>query len=179
MDRIVCGRSLGSPHPHSPMIAVPRKEYLNENWSRKHHCPCIVTTAAESSLSIPASLSFIAREKGFWKAQGLDVKVVSFAAGRLALDAMLNGQAQFVTAAETPLAMGAFQHKSDTIIAEMMNTVSMPQRIPLWSRNSYEVSLRPSNSYGNIQTRRSGSWPSKSASDQPISNSSTTNISSP
>lgn len=60
----------------------------------------------------------------FWKAQGLDVKVVSFAAGRLALDAMLNGQAQFATAAETPLAIGAFQHKSYTIIAEMMNTVT-------------------------------------------------------
>jgi NitT/TauT family transport system substrate-binding protein len=84
----------------------------------------IPITIAESSLSIPASLSFIAREKGFWKAQGLDVRVISFAAGRLALDAMLNGQAQFATAAETPLAIGAFRHNTFTIIAEMMNTVT-------------------------------------------------------
>jgi len=73
---------------------------------------------------VPASLSFIAREKGFWKDQGLEVKVVSFAAGRLALDAMLNGQAQFATAAETPLATGAFRHDTYTIIAEMMNTTT-------------------------------------------------------
>lgn len=79
---------------------------------------------AESSLSVPASLSFIARSKGFWKKQGLDVSVVSFAAGRLALDALLNGQAQFATAAETPLATGAFRHNTYTIISEMMNTTT-------------------------------------------------------
>lgn len=77
---------------------------------------------AESSLSVPASLSFIAREKGFWKEQGLDVDVASFAAGRLAVDAMLSGQAHFATAAETPLAIGAFRHDTFTIITEMMNT---------------------------------------------------------
>lgn len=79
---------------------------------------------AESSLSVPASLSFIARQKGFWKDQGLDVSVVSFTAGRLALDAMLNGQAQFATAAETPLATGAFRHNTYAIICEMMNTTT-------------------------------------------------------
>lgn len=77
---------------------------------------------AESSTSVPGSLPFIAREKGFWKQRGLDVKVASFSAGRLGFDAMLAGDAAISTLAETPLALAAFRDNDSVIIAETMQT---------------------------------------------------------
>jgi ABC-type nitrate/sulfonate/bicarbonate transport system substrate-binding protein len=108
-------------HPLARCLAIGLTATIAVSCAKKE---AIQITLAESSLSVPCSLSFIAREKGFWKDQGLEVKVVSFAAGRLALDAMLNGQAQFATAAETPLATGAFRHNTYAIICEMMNTTT-------------------------------------------------------
>ncbi len=50
--------------------------------------------------AIPA---YVAAEKGFWADEGLNVKVQMFSAGRLALDALLSGNAQVMSVSETPL----------------------------------------------------------------------------
>ena len=46
---------------------------------------------------------YVAAEKGFWADEGLNVKVRMFSAGRLALDALLSGNAQVMSVSETPL----------------------------------------------------------------------------
>ncbi len=51
--------------------------------------------------TIAAALPIIAGEKGFWQAQGLNVKVERFSAGRLALDATIGGSAQANSVSET------------------------------------------------------------------------------
>lgn len=79
-------------------------------------------TLAESSFSMPVALSFIARERGFWREEGLDVRLGSFAAGRLALDALLGGSAQFATVGQTPLATAAFRNRDFVIVSEIANS---------------------------------------------------------
>lgn len=77
---------------------------------------------AESSTSVPGSLPFVAQARGFWKERGLEVQVAGFSAGRLGFDAMLKGDAQISTLAETPVALAAFREKSFVIIAQTMTT---------------------------------------------------------
>jgi len=77
---------------------------------------------AESSTAVPSSLTFIAREKGFWQAQGLEVQVIPFAAGRLAFDAVLAGKADFCAVAETPLVLAAFRNQDFKILCTIMKS---------------------------------------------------------
>jgi NitT/TauT family transport system substrate-binding protein len=66
----------------------------------------------------PASgLLYIAGEKGFLADEGLDATIIPFTSGRLALDALLSGKAQAALAAETPLALAAFQNRNFVIVA--------------------------------------------------------------
>lgn len=62
---------------------------------------------------------YVADAKGFFKEQGLDVQLVPFSKGKLCLDAVLGGQAQFGTVAETPLMHVGFQHQPVAILATM------------------------------------------------------------
>jgi NitT/TauT family transport system substrate-binding protein len=77
---------------------------------------------AESSLAVPSSLTFIAREKGFWKEENLDIQVASFASGRLAFDAVLAGKADIATVAETPLVLAGFRKQDFRIISTIMES---------------------------------------------------------
>ena len=78
-------------------------------------------TIAESTISNQAALSHIARAKGYWEDEGLNVQLSSFSAGRLALDAVLGGGAEFGTVAQTPLAMAAFRNADYKVLAEITN----------------------------------------------------------
>ncbi len=59
---------------------------------------------------------YIAYEKQFWKALGLDVQLVPFTSGRLCLDAVLGGKADAGTMAETPIVNAAFQGAPISVI---------------------------------------------------------------
>lgn len=62
---------------------------------------------------------YIADAKGFFKEQKLDVQLVPFSKGKLCLDAVLGGQAQVGTVAETPLMHVGFQKQPVAILATM------------------------------------------------------------
>jgi ABC-type nitrate/sulfonate/bicarbonate transport system substrate-binding protein len=62
---------------------------------------------------------YVADAKKLWEKQGLDVKPVPFAAGRLALDAIIGGRAAFGTVAETPVIFAALNNIPVRIIAHM------------------------------------------------------------
>ena len=59
----------------------------------------------------------IAQSQGYFAAEGLPLKVVHCAVGRVCLQQLLDGQAQFATAADTPIALAAFTRKDFGIIA--------------------------------------------------------------
>lgn len=62
---------------------------------------------------------YVADAKKLWAKEGLDVTPVPFAAGRLALDAIVGGRAAFGTVAETPVIFAALNNIPVRIIAHM------------------------------------------------------------
>ncbi len=64
-----------------------------------------------------STLSIIAREKGFFKEEGLNIQVSRFTSGKLALDAVLGGGADIATVAETPLMFAALNRQDFSTIA--------------------------------------------------------------
>lgn len=60
-------------------------------------------TLAQNSFDPSAGVTMIANSKGYFTKEGLDVQVVNLTAGKLALNAVIGGAADFGTVAETPL----------------------------------------------------------------------------
>lgn len=60
-------------------------------------------------LTLAAAPSYIADAKQFWAAEGLEVELSLFDSGRQALDALLGGQADFMSVSETPPMTAAAQ----------------------------------------------------------------------
>ena len=61
-------------------------------------------------------LPYIAQEQGFFEENGLEVEIKDYEAGKLAFDALQNGQADFATAAEFVFVSGAFNNVKSKII---------------------------------------------------------------
>ena len=59
---------------------------------------------------------YVAAEKGFWKAEKLDVTEKYFTSGRMCLDALLAGSADIITVAETPVVFAGFSGQNVTIV---------------------------------------------------------------
>ncbi|MBS4096732.1 MAG: ABC transporter substrate-binding protein [Sulfuricella sp.] len=74
----------------------------------------VVTAAAINAYSGPF---YIAAEKGFWKAEGLDVTEKYFASGRMCLDALLAGSADIITVAETPIVFAGFSGQNVVVVS--------------------------------------------------------------
>lgn len=75
-------------------------------------------TIAEGMQPIVAPV-YVADEKGFFKQQGLDVQLVPFSKGKLCLDAVIGGQTNIGTVAETPLMHIGFQNQPIVILTTM------------------------------------------------------------
>jgi ABC-type nitrate/sulfonate/bicarbonate transport system substrate-binding protein len=81
-------------------------------------------------VSVPAVIPFVAIDKGFFKAEGLEVEARLFSSGREALQALLAGQAQLQTVSETPVVHSIVQGNRVAVIA----TVARHQEAKLISR---------------------------------------------
>jgi sulfonate transport system substrate-binding protein len=68
-------------------------------------------------VTVAAIPVYVAAEKGFWSDEGLKVNVQMFSAGRLALDALLSGNAQVMSVSETPLVFAMLQGHAIYIVA--------------------------------------------------------------
>ena len=68
-------------------------------------------------ITVAAIPVYVAVEKSFWADEGLNVKVQMFSAGRLALDALLSGNAQVMSVSETPLVFAMSQGHPIYIVA--------------------------------------------------------------
>ncbi len=74
---------------------------------------------AENKIQPFPKVIAIAQQKGFFKDQGLEVKTVSFASGKEALNAMLANDAQIAEVAETPLVFLGFTDQSVQIFTNV------------------------------------------------------------
>ena len=60
---------------------------------------------------------YVAYAKGYFKEEGINVELVSFPTGKLCLDALIGGKADFATVAETPIMHSTFKSQPIRIIA--------------------------------------------------------------
>ncbi|GEM_PF-571094 len=61
----------------------------------------------------------VASAMGLWKAAGTDPKIVTFATGPLAFEALIGGQVDFMTTAELPAVTAAMRNQQFTIVADL------------------------------------------------------------
>lgn len=83
-----------------------------------------------------SALPIIAKKKGYFKAEGLDVTVKAFTTGKLCFDAMLGGGANFSTVAETPIMYAGFSKQPVYVIATIE---SSPLSVKLLARKDKGV----------------------------------------
>jgi NitT/TauT family transport system substrate-binding protein len=91
-----CGR-------HGPPAAKPSVEKIS---------------IAASSLPGSAAI-FVAQDKGFFRDEGLEITVVCYDSGRLALAEMLSGGADVATVGDTPIARAVVEGKPLKVIASL------------------------------------------------------------
>ncbi len=69
-----------------------------------------------------SSLCYIAREQGFFEKYGLNVTFKEYETGKLAYDALLNGEADVATAAEFVYVRHSFTHHNTSIMGSIATT---------------------------------------------------------
>jgi NitT/TauT family transport system substrate-binding protein len=90
----------------------------------------VKVTLAENPVPVSA-LTILAKQNGYFRDQGLDVEVKRFTSGKLCLDAVLGGGADFATVAETPLVFVGFTEQKVYVITTIE-----------WSNNNIKVLAR-------------------------------------
>ena len=69
-----------------------------------------------------SALPIIAHHQGLFTEQSLDIKMINFSAGKLALDAVVGGNAEFATVAETPVMYAGLAKVDLKIIASIVSS---------------------------------------------------------
>lgn len=88
--------------------------------------------------AVPAALPLVAADRGFFREEGLDVRVAMFSSGREALQALLAGQAQIQSVSETPVVHAIVQGNAVVVVA----TVARHQEAKLIVRSDRGI-LKP------------------------------------
>ncbi len=116
----------------------------NKNGGGAKGKPVKVTLAQNP---VPHSaLPIIAKKKGFFAEEGLDVTVQEFTTGKLCFDAMLGGGADFSTVAETPIMYAGFSKQPVYVVATIE---SSPLSVKVLARRDRGVT-KPSDLRGKM-----------------------------
>lgn len=78
--------------------------------------PVLTLAVADIPFAAPV---LIAESQGYFAAEGLKLKVLHHAFGRLSLQQMLDGQAHFATVADTPITFASFSRRDFAIVATL------------------------------------------------------------
>jgi NitT/TauT family transport system substrate-binding protein len=74
-----------------------------------------------------AALVVLAEAEGLFQQEGLDVTIREYASGRLALQGMLKGQAEFATVADSPIVMDRFERDDFKLLATIASSDKDPK----------------------------------------------------
>ena len=70
-----------------------------------------------------SGLFFVAKENGYFREEGLEVVVVPTMYGKLALDELIAGKADFALCGETPVMFAVLRGENIFVVADLMNSV--------------------------------------------------------
>lgn len=90
--------------------------------SRAHASGALEQITIATVPSLESSLLYIALGKGYFKKEGVDAVFKEFQAGKVAMDALFGGGADFATVSENPLMIEAFGGSPFFIIATISET---------------------------------------------------------
>jgi NitT/TauT family transport system substrate-binding protein len=95
-----------------------------------------ITLAATLTPDVPQVI--LAIEKGYWKELGIEVKIVPFATGREAFEALLGGQVDFAALAEFPMTIGILRQQKFAVVADLarynaQRVIASAKKMPLKS----------------------------------------------
>ena len=79
----------------------------------------LVLAVADSTLGVPF---WVAQREGFFAAEGLEVDLRPYPTGKLAMEAMLRGEAEVATVAETPIMLAGLAGKPLRVIANFASS---------------------------------------------------------
>ena len=113
----------GSPRaPHiSVLLALLSSCLLFTACTPKTPPPVEKVTVAVPSLP-HSGLFFVAKEKGYFREEGLEVVVAPSMYGKLALDDLVAGRADFALCGETPIMFAVLRGENIFVVAEVMNS---------------------------------------------------------
>ena len=75
------------------------------------------------------TLIMVAKDKGFFSKEGLDVELKQFTAGKFALQAFLGGSVDFAVSGEVPVALATLQGNQIRIVAQVVGSTTNEVRI--------------------------------------------------
>ncbi len=122
----------------------------------------IILTACSRSQSVPEvtlgaqvsvqdALPWIAQDAGYFRQEGVEVKIKHYPSGRRALEGLLANQVELAVVAETPLAIAAWEHPDLRIFATLSRS---DNNICLLARRDHGIH-KPSDLHGRrIATQR-------------------------
>lgn len=96
--------------------------FLVPSCQQKVKPPVVKVTIAVPTLP-HSGLFYVAKEKGHFREEGLEVVVAPSTYGKLAFDEMLAGKADFALCGETPVMFAVLRGESVFVVADLMNSV--------------------------------------------------------
>lgn len=84
-----------------------------------HECAAADTVRLAQNLSPIAAVVIVAKQKGFFEKEGLNVEVSNFTSGKKALDTVLGGGADIATTAEAPTTAAAMSNQPIAFLARI------------------------------------------------------------
>lgn len=94
------------------------------------------------------SMALIAAEQGFFQAEGLDLKIIHCVNGKVCLKHLIDGEAQYATATDTPIVLAALAGKQLNILA---STATVSREFHLLARADHGIAI-----VANIKGKRVG-----------------------
>ena len=124
------------------IIVVPAVVILGIGlyWSlqkqpEKYRGPVEKVTIGISATSLLPSLVHIAREKGYFLEQGIDMEIKDYPTGKAALSATLEGKTDMATVADAPVAFTSFERNDFAIFATILNSAQHVKALARKDRN--------------------------------------------
>lgn len=128
-------RKTGRLRPASLCLVVALLTALTIPGCTRRPEPTPVRITYAMPVTVAAIPAYVALDRGFWTAEGLQVDAKMFSSGRLALDALLAKNAQVMSVSETPLVHAILQGNKIFIVA----TVTAHKEVKLIVRTDHGI----------------------------------------
>ena len=117
------------------VIAGVSLYWFVQKQPEKYTGPVEKVTMGISATSLLPSLVHIAKEKGYFLEEGIDMEIEGYSAGKLALEATLEGKTDMATVADMPIAFIGLERNDFAIFATIVDSAQHVKALARKDRN--------------------------------------------